>query len=118
MKNMNYLNVFITTCVLLSCSSAKHGRRNSDVVPGTWQTSPIVIDGDSKDWPSPYPNYDSKAMVAYATSNDRNNLYITMQTGDDLTQLNALRQRIIVSLDTGGGKTATFHINYPLLNDT
>lgn len=104
-------------CGLVSCGALKHARQPT-AMPGTWQETPIVIDGDSKDWPSPYPNYDAKAMIAYATSNDRSNLYITMETGDDLTQLKALRQGIIISIDTGGGKTATFHINCPLQNDT
>jgi hypothetical protein len=87
-------------------------------MPGTWQAEPVTIDGDSKEWPSPYPNYDSKAMVAYATSNDRNNLYITMETGDELTQLKILREGMTISIDTAGGKNATFNINYPLLNDS
>lgn len=107
----------VVVCGLVSCGALKHARKPS-VMAGTWQDTPITIDGDSKDWPSPYPNYDAKAMVAYATSNDRNNLYITIETGDDLTQLKILRQGMIISIDTGGGKTATFHINYPLQNDT
>jgi len=86
-------------------------------MPGTWQSEPIVIDGDSKDWPSPYPNYDAKAMVAYATSNDRRNLYITMETGDEMTQMKILKQGMTVSIDTNGKKDAEFSISYPLQND-
>ncbi len=117
MKNIQLLNIFITACLLFSCSSSKHGRRSADVVPGTWQATPVAIDGDSKDWPSPYPNYDAKAMVAYATSNDRENLYITMQTGDELTQLKILKQGMTVWIDTGGKKDGQLKINYPLQND-
>lgn len=86
-------------------------------MPGTWQAQAIVIDGDSKDWPSPYPNYDAKAMVAYATSNDKQNLYITMETGDEMTQMKILKQGMIVSIDTNGKKEPEFNINYPLPND-
>ena len=86
-------------------------------MPGAWQATPIVIDGDSKDWPSPYPNFDAKAKIAYATSNDRKNLYITMETGDEMTQTKILKQGMIVSIDTGGSKNVEFHINYPLPND-
>jgi len=86
-------------------------------MPGTWQETPIKIDGDSKDWPSPYPNFDSKAKIAYATSNDKQFLYITMETGDEMTQTKILKQGMIVSIDTGGGKEADFHINFPLPND-
>src|SRR4051812_31694016 len=98
-----------------SCGGSKHsGSKN--LAPGTWQATPIIIDGDSKDWPSPYPNYDSKAMIAYASSNDAQNLYITMQTGDELALMKILKQGMTVSIDTGGSKDATFQINYPLSN--
>jgi hypothetical protein len=108
---------FCAICFFLySCHSSKHSG-SKDVLPGTWQAQPVVIDGDSKDWPSPYPNYDSKAMVAYATSNDKYNLYITMETGDELTQVKILKQGMTVSIDTSGKKDAQLSINYPLEND-
>ena len=101
----------------LSCGSSRHTHKSKDMMPGTWQSTPIVVDGDSKDWPSPYPNFDSKAKIAYATSNDKEFLYITMETGDEMTQTKILKQGMTVSIDTGGGKQADFHINFPLPND-
>ncbi len=100
-----------------SCGNSKHLGKSQAAMPGTWQRQPIIIDGDSKDWPSPYPNYDAKAKVAYATSNDRENLYITMETGDEMTQMKILKQGMTVSIDTGGHKNPEFNINYPLLNE-
>lgn len=107
----------IGAILVASCGSSRHSGKSHNALPGTWQATPITIDGDSKDWPSPYPNYDAKAMVGYATSNDKENLYITMQTGDELTQVKILKQGMIVSIDTGGGKDPAFSINYPLPND-
>ncbi len=75
----------------MSCNSSKHSGKNGGV-PGTWQATPIVIDADSKDWPSPYPNYDSKALIGYATSNDKKYLYITMETGDENTEMKVLKE--------------------------
>ncbi len=99
-----------------SCTLFKHNKSTASL-PGTWQVTPIVIDGDSKDWPSPYPNYDSKSMVAYSTSNDNNYLYVTMETGDELTQMKILKMGMTVSIDTNGKKSPQFNINYPLQND-
>ena len=115
MQAKSFFLLALTTVVAISCSSSKHSK--SKLMPGTWQSTPIVIDGDSKDWPSPYPNYDAKALVAYATSNDKENLYITMETGDEKTQMKILKQGMIVSIDTSGHKDGTFHINFPLQND-
>ncbi len=100
-----------------NCSILKKTSSSNEALPGTWQTTPIVVDGDSRDWPSPYPNYDSKSKVAYATSNDGKYLYLTMETGDELTQLKILKAGMIVSIDTGGRKNLEFNVNYPLEND-
>ena len=101
---------------IMSCNSSRHSKSAASL-PGTWQATPIVIDGDTRDWPAPYPNYDAKAMVAYATSNDKRNLYITMETGDEQTQMKILKQGMIVSVDTSGKKEQGLNINYPLPND-
>jgi hypothetical protein len=105
------LSLFIGACGIIK------GSKKQDTLPGTWQLQPVTIDGDSKDWPSPYPNYDSKAMIAYATSNDKENLYITVETGDVLTQMKILEQGMVVSVDTGRKRENHFKISYPLQND-
>ena len=97
---------------LAACGSSKHA--STTKLPGTWQAQPIAVDGDSKDWPSPYPSYDAKAKVGYAMSNDKDNLYITMETGDAMTQIKMLRSGMTVWIDTGGGKNQAMAINYPL----
>lgn len=105
-----------TSVLVASCGGMKGGKSTS-TVPGTWQSTPIEINGDCTDWPSPYPNYDAKSMVAYATSNDKEHLYITMQTGDPLTQIKILKQGMTVSIDVHGKKEPSYHINFPLQND-
>jgi len=106
-----------TLLFIFSCNSSKHSGTSKDSLPGTWQSLPVTIDGDSKDWPSPYPNYDAKSIVAYATSNDRQNLYITMETGDEMTQMKILKQGMTLMIDTNGKKDPQLKINYPLQND-
>jgi hypothetical protein len=108
---------FLVVCVMLiSCSNTKHSGSSASL-PGNWQATSIVIDGDNKDWPSPYPNYDAQSLVAYATSNDARNLYITMETGDEMTQVKILKRGLTVSIDTTGKKSPQFDINYPLANE-
>lgn len=117
MKTLGWPAAVVASVIMASCGSSRHADKGDHSLPGTWQAQPITIDGDSKDWPSPYPSYDAKAMVAYATSNDRKYLYITMETGDELTQTKILKQGLTVTIDTSGKKDGTFHINYPLQND-
>jgi len=119
MKHKVIAGVCLSAMVFnISCGGSRHSGKSKNFIPGTWQQQPIVIDGNSTDWPSPYPNFDAKSRIAYATSNDKENLYITMEAGDELTQIKILKQGMTVSIDTGGNKDAAFHINFPLPNDT
>ncbi|MCD6010345.1 MAG: hypothetical protein K0Q79_207 [Flavipsychrobacter sp.] len=116
MKN-NFIICFITSVLILSCSTSKKGGNSKNTLAGTWQATPITIDGDSKDWPSPYPSYDADAKIAYATSNDTRNLYVTMESGDERTLYKILKQGLTISIDTHGRKDPQFFINYPMQND-
>jgi hypothetical protein len=106
--------VFIAMLAILvtSCKSSKHNK--SKRLPGVWQAQPITIDGSNKDWPSPYPEYDDKAQLGYAVSNDKENLYITVETGDPATQLKILRQGLTVWIDKTGEKEEQTAINFPI----
>lgn len=118
MKGKALYTLIISATILGGCAGHKGSNDKKNLMPGTWQATPIVVDGDNKDWPSPYPNYDSKAKIAYATSNDLRFLYITMQTGDELTAMKMLKNGMTVSIDTSGKKqTEPYNIDFPLATD-
>ena len=98
--------------IVFSCSSSRHSKVKR--LPGTWPAQPVTIDGYDNDWPSPYPEYDDKAMLGYAVSNDKENLYITVQTGDLATQLKILHEGLTVWIDRKGEKGEETAINYPI----
>jgi len=108
------LSLIITT---ISCKSSKHSTVKR-TKPGTWQVQPITVDGYNNDWPSPYPEYDDKAQLGYAVSNDKNNLYITVETGDPATQLKIIREGLTVWIDKKGEKNEQTAINFPIPNET
>jgi len=114
MQKSLFLTVLFSIAVftIFSCSSSKHSKTKR--LPGNWQVSPITIDGSDKDWPSPYPEYDEKAMLGYAVSNDNENIYITVETGDPATQLKILREGLTVWIDRKGEKEEVTAINYPI----
>ncbi|HXS37183.1 MAG TPA: hypothetical protein VN721_10820 [Flavipsychrobacter sp.] len=105
--------LFISLAFITSCGSSKHAS-SSKKLQGTWQSTPIVVDGNSNDWPSPYPAYDAKAMIGYAMSNDKSYLYLTVETGDEKTQMKILRGGLIVWIDTTDGKNQDISIAFPL----
>ena len=103
---------FILFTTFIGCAGSKksHYKR----LPGTWQESKVTIDGSNKDWPSPYPEYDDKAAIGYCVSNDKENLYITVETGDPATQLKIIKNGLTVWIDKTGKKEETTAINFPL----
>ncbi len=111
-----YLLMINALFVFLSCKSYRS--ISTKKLPGNWQIEPIVIDGNNKDWPSPYPEYDGKAMLGYTVSNDKDNLYITVETGDLATQLKILVNGLTVWIDKTGAKQEFMAINYPIPIDT
>lgn len=96
--------------LLPSCSSSKKSASNKNIFADT----AIVVDGDNKDWPTPYPFYDEKAGIGYDISNDKDNLYITLKTADEKVQVKMLRGGVNVWIDVKGEKNLVTAINYPL----
>jgi uncharacterized membrane protein YgcG len=108
------LIIVLSFAGFIACKTSKH---SSTHLPGTWQAQPIVVDGYNNDWPSPYPEYDEKALLGYAVSNDSKNLYITIETGDPATQLKILHNGLTIWLDKTGGRNAVTAINFPLQDE-
>lgn len=100
-----------------ACNSEKNSHQSSRKLPGTWQASPIVVDGRRNDWPVPYPYDNSKAMITYAISNDKDNLYITLETGDPATELKILRRGLVVWIDKSASQTQNTSVCYPSDNE-
>jgi len=116
MSKTGFLFFTISLSIFIySCGGTRHSKDKK--MPGTWQAQPIVIDGKSDDWPSPYPSYDSKALVGYATSNDRDNLYVTIETGDEYTMMKILKQGLTVWIDTEGNKAQEVAIHFPIKDE-
>jgi len=106
--------VILLVAGLLAGSSCRSSKQVKKKLPGLWQVTPVTIDGSNKDWPSPYPYYDDKAQLGYAVSNDKENLYITVETGDPATQLKIMKKGLTVWIDKEGGTELKTAINYPI----
>jgi len=110
-------NSLLLAVLLLTISSCSIFHHKTKKMPGTWQETPIVIDGKSDDWPSPYPLYDSKSLIGYSTSNDKDYLYITLETGDEYVQTKILKQGLTVWIDTSGKKEQEIAIHFPMQDE-
>jgi hypothetical protein len=96
------------------CKSAQQaaGSKHSNTI--AWQASPVQVDGIYDDWTLPLSFADDKALIQYAFSNDQDNLYIILKTGDRTTKMKILGSGMVVWLDTEAKKNKTIGIGYPL----
>lgn len=121
MSNMRRLTwksgmIGVVACTALSCSTTKKATTTEPSI--IWQAKPVTIDGANSEWSLPYTYMDSKAKIEYTFSNDKENLYITMKSGDKATQMRILNGGMNVWIDLTGKKTKTTGINYPLQSTT
>jgi hypothetical protein len=101
----------IALTVSYSCNTQKHAVA---VKAGPYAGNPVVIDGDDKDWPSPYPNYDGTAFISYAVCNDRDNLYLSIKASDQRMRMKILRGGMKVWIDTTGKKGQYMCVQSPM----
>lgn len=104
---------FLSLFLIASCSSTKHSHKQVKRLPGKWQATPIVVDGNNKDWPNVYPFQDDKAMISYAITNDKDNLYLTLMTGDQATAIKILQEGLLVWIDKTASKDQETAICFP-----
>ncbi|PZF71974.1 hypothetical protein [Taibaiella soli] len=115
---MRFVTNIAIGCIAVAAglTACKSSQKTHAVANGTWQDQPIVVDGANNDWPSPYPFYDEKAKIGYVVTNDKDNLYVTMQTGDRMTIMKILRNGMTLWIDTSGKKAQNISVNYPMEN--
>jgi hypothetical protein len=116
-RSLLFILITCTVAVCFSCNSEKRTGGTAKKLPGNWQAIPVVADGKKTEWPSPYPYNNDKAMISYDISNDKDNLYITIQSGDAATELKLLRKGIVVWIDKTGGEQEITSICFPSDND-
>jgi hypothetical protein len=73
----------------------------------------ITIDGNAKEWGLSLPYSNDKAKVNYMLSNDRDNIYLVVETKDTAMQSNILGSGITLSINTKDSKTPTQTITFP-----
>lgn len=113
-RALSYALLAVALLAFSACKSLKHPKTKK--LAGTWQATPIIIDGKNTDWRLPYPDYDEKAGLGYEVTNDKDYLYITVETGDIGTQVKLLRNGLTVWIDRKGEQNEATAINYPLPN--
>jgi hypothetical protein len=105
------LKLFFTMSLAITAGSVF---AQDDAGKAVWAATEIKADGNIKEWPQPLHYYDSDTKLFFAFANDDKNIYICLQTNDDVTQAKIMRagMSVTISAKAGGKHKAT--IDFPL----
>ena len=81
---------------------------------GTYQTTPIVVDGNLNEWETPLRFASNGGQVSYNVTNDKENIYISLQTHDEATAIKILRAGINIYFDPAAGQNKKIDLAFPL----
>lgn len=105
---------FFFNCLFFLASCSTSNQKKYKKYQGYWQVSPITIDGKKDDWSADYKDYDVKARLGYSVTNDKNNLYLRIETGDLATQLKIMHRGLTVWIDKTANHDEKTAINFPV----
>jgi len=107
MRKYKYILGFsIITLVIANCSPKEYPL-------GKYQNTAIVADGDASDWGLPLRFGNENGSLQYAITNDKENIYISVASSDQATQMKMLRAGIKIFIDPKGNKSKDISLTYP-----
>ncbi|MFI5141286.1 MAG: hypothetical protein ACHQII_02920 [Bacteroidia bacterium] len=80
----------------------------------TWESTPVVADGDPKEWRIPLRFYDSDTKLNYTLSNDDERIYLCVRIVDELSQAKVIRNGLNIWFDTLAKKNKQCGILFPV----
>lgn len=81
---------------------------------GNYQTTPVIADGNLNEWVTPLRFASNGGQVSYNVTNDKENIYISLQTHDGATAIKILRAGVIIYIDPSAGQSKKTALSFPL----
>ena len=106
MHKLSYVVLYAIPFLLTNCSP-------TNFPVGKYQSEPIVADGNASDWGLPLRFGNETGSLQYAITNDRENIYVSVASNDQATQMKMLRAGIKVYIDIKGKKSTDMGLIYP-----
>ena len=82
----------------------------------SYQVTAVKTDGDLGEWSRPLRFGSSSGLAQYNVTNDKDNLYISLETHDETTVMKIMRSGINIYIDPGAGKSKKMSLAFPLPN--
>ncbi|MDB5120934.1 MAG: hypothetical protein JWN56_2152 [Sphingobacteriales bacterium] len=111
--NRKFLSIlFFTGLGGLSGTVTYAQKPNPDVDANMWMQHPVVVDGNSEEWHEPLNNFNSETKLAFALGNDEQNLYLVIESLDEVTTGRLIRGGLTLNINTAGKKKDGIKLNF------
>lgn len=97
---------------LASLSTTSLYAQSTDVDTNIWMSKPVVVDGNSREWNEPLNNFNSETKLAFALGNDEKNLYLVIESLDEVTTSKLIRGGLTLNINTSGKKKDGIKLNF------
>ena len=85
---------------------------------GNYQETTVAVDGDLNEWNTPLRFNSNGGQVQYNVTNDKTNLYISLQTYDEATAVKILRAGVNIFIDPAAKEGKKMNLAFPLPNSS
>lgn len=110
-KITRQISCFFVVLALTSCSSSMY--------QSTWQTKPVIADGNPTEWTLPLRYGDAKSGLQYNVTNDETNLYVCIRATERPAQVKILSSGMTIWIDPSGEnkETTGIHFRLPVMHE-
>ena len=112
MDKKNLLILLLISLSGFAYNSVYAQETDPDLEVNVWAQQPITVDGNSAEWHEPLNNYNTGTKLAFALANDRQNLYVIIESLDEMTTRKVLSGGLTLNINTAGKKKDGFKINF------
>jgi len=105
-KFIRQISGIFVLLMLASCSS--------EMYQASWQTKPVIADGNPTEWSLPLRFSDSKSGLQYNITNDEKNLYVCIRATEQPIQMKIMSSGMEIWLDPSGKNKEAAGIQFPL----
>ena len=111
------LSLLLFTSLTGLTSTALYAQKpDPDADVNLWVQQPIKVDGISNEWHEPLNNYNTETKLAFALANDQQNLYLIIESLDEVTTRKLLTGGLTLDINTAGKKKDGMKLNFLGMN--
>ncbi len=117
MDKKTILSLLLFTSITALSSTTLYAQKNDpDADVNIWMKQPIKVDGVSNEWHEPLNNYNTETKLAFALANDQQNLYLIIESLDEVTTRKLMSGGLTLDINTAGKKKDGIKLNFLGMN--